>query len=456
MMERHTILGEGNINKLLLKFSIPAIAGMAVNALYNVIDRIFVGRGVGSDALSGIAVTMPFMLPLFGFAVLIAVGTAVRVSIKIGEKKLEEAESIIGNGFILSVIIGVALTIICIIFMKPILIAFGGSDTSLDYAEQFMRIIIFGTVLQIIGLTLNSAIRAEGNPMMALATMLIGALINTALNPLFIFVLHLGVRGSALATLISQAFTAVWTLYYFVNPKNIIRLKIKNMRLKLHIIRDILSIGLGPFILQSAVGVMLLVANNVFTGIGGNDALAVIGIISVISMLFNMIISGFAQGMQPIVGYNHGAKNVQRVKDAFTSSLLMATAVCIAGFIPVFFFSREIMSLFFGDNDYILKMGSQGLKYSLMTLPLLGFQNISISYFQAIGKFKQSIFLYLMRQLVLIIPLLFILSNLFGFYGGVAAFPATDVIITVITAVLVISDRRKMNLFEKTRIETAL
>jgi putative MATE family efflux protein len=443
-MKRHTILGQEKIGKLILRFSIPAIAGMAVNALYNVIDRIFVGRGIGSDALSGIAVTMPFMITLFAFAVLIAVGAAVRVSIKIGEKKLAEAEIIIGNAFLLSLLIGVALTVICLIFMEPILIMFGGSGDSLDYAEQFMQIILLATVFQMIGFTLNSAIRAEGNPLMALSTMLIGAVINTALNPLFIFVLHLGVRGSALATLISQVITSVWTLFYFLDKKNIIRLKIKNMRLKLSILRDIFSIGAGPFVLQCAVGTMLLVANHIFFGFGGKDALAVIGIIAVVNMLFNMLVSGISQGIQPIIGFNHGAKNVHRVKETLEISLLMATAICIAGFIPVFFFSREIMTLFSENNSYIQEMGATALKYSLLTLPLIGFQLISISYYQAVGKFMQALFLYMTRQLVIIIPLLLILSSLFGFYGGVAAFPISDIIITVITAVLIFSDWRKM------------
>ena len=231
MIDRHAVLEKENIKKLVLKYSVPAIAGMAVNALYNLVDRIFVGQGVGTDALSGIAVTLPFTLTLLGFAVLIAVGTAVRVSIKIGEKKPGEAERIIGNGFTSSLIIGAVLTIACLIFMRPLLIMFGGSDVSLFFAEQYMGVLIFGTTLQMIGLTLNNSIRAEGNPIMALVTMLAGAIINTALDPLFIFVLHLGVGGSALATLIAQAGTALWTMWYFLNPKSLIRLKLKNLNL---------------------------------------------------------------------------------------------------------------------------------------------------------------------------------------------------------------------------------
>ncbi len=443
-MDRHTILGKEKILKLIFKFSIPAVAGMAVNALYNVIDRIFVGRGVGSDALSGIAVTMPLMLTIMAFAMLVSIGTAVRVSIKIGEKKIEEAENIIGNAFTLSVIIGLALTVICFIFMAPILTAFGGSGISLDYAGQFMRIVLFSTVFQMIGFTLNSSIRAEGNPIMALSTMAIGAVINTILNPFFIFVLHLGVKGSALATVISQAVTAVWTLIYFLDVKNLIRLKIKNMKLKLHIVRDIFSIGAGPFTLQCAISIMLIVTNHIFYKYGGRDALAVIGIIAVINMMFNMIVSGISQGIQPIIGYNYGAKKTGRVKETLEFSVIMATVICIIGFIPVFFFSREIMMLFSKDNAYILSLGATGLKYSLITLPLLGFQIISISYFQAVGKYLHALFLYMMRQLIVVIPLLVLLSSIYGFYGGIAAFPVSDIIITAVTVVFIIKEWKKM------------
>jgi putative MATE family efflux protein len=443
-MDRHTLLGQSKIGPLIAKFSIPAIAGMAVNALYNVIDRIFVGRGVGMEALSGIAVAMPFMIVLMAFAVLISVGTAVRLSISLGAKKIDEAEKIVGNAFVVSIISSLFLTVIGFLFLKPILVVFGGSGDALRYAEDFMRIVLLATVFQSIGYTLNGAIRAEGNPMMALATMVIGAIINTALNPFFIFVCGLGVRGSALATLVSQIVTAGWTFMYFLRKKNLIRLKARNFKPMPEVLGRIVAIGIGPFILQISMSAMLLVVNQVFSGFGGQDALAVIGIITVFSMLFGMIISGLSQGIQPIIGYNHGAGNPARVKRTIELSILIGTAICVAGFVPIFFWSREVMSLFSSDNPYIRDVGSLTLKYAFLTLPLLGFQIIGITYYQAVGKFIHALAYYLLKQVLLIIPLLLILPHFFGFFGGVAAFPITDIIMTVITGVLLASDWRKM------------
>jgi putative MATE family efflux protein len=287
MDNRHSMLGNESISRLIVKFSIPAVAGMTVSALYNVIDRIFVGRGVGSDALSGVVVTFPVMMIILGFSLLLSVGTASMVSIKLGQKKKDAAENIIGNAFTLSMLLGIILSTACYLFMKPLLMAFGGEGAPLLYAEQFMQVALFSIVFQMIGFTLNGAIRSEGNAIIALLTLIIGNAINLILNPLFIFVLHLGVRGSALATLISQCVTAAWTFFYFVNKKSLLRLRIKNLRLKPVFMKEILSIGLAPFILQNALSLMLIISNLVFKKFGDGEGLAAVGIITVISMLFN-------------------------------------------------------------------------------------------------------------------------------------------------------------------------
>jgi putative MATE family efflux protein len=378
------------------------------------------------------------------FGLLLSIGTAVKLSIKLGEKKISEAEGIIGNALVLSVFTGLAMTAAGFVFMNPLLIAFGGNGVSLDYSRQFMQIVLFSSVFQMIGMTLNSSIRAEGNPILALWTMVIGSILNTILNPFFIFILHMGVKGSALATMISQFATSVWTFIYFIDSRNIIRLRMKNLALKREYVAGIISIGTGHFLPQIALSILLLVINHVFGKYGGRDALAVIGIIGTINMLFSMIISGISQGIQPIFGYNYGAKNAHRVKMTLEISIIMSTALCVVFFLPIFFFSRDIMMIFSRDSQYIQSFGADGLKYSLLALPLLGFQIISISYFQAVGKYMQTIFLYILRQLLVIVPLLYILSVRYGFYGGIAAFPISDIIISAIVGMFIYLGWRKM------------
>lgn len=444
-MDRHTLLGKEKIGKLIWRFSLPAIAGMVVNALYNVIDRIFVGRGVGSMALSGIAITMPFMMILMSFAMLVSIGAASLISIKLGEKKKVEAEIIIGNALCLSILIGISLSIICSFFIEPILIAFGGNGESLSYAKEFMQVILFSTIFMMIGFTLNSAIHAEGNPMMALSTMIIGSVINTILNPIFIFGLHLGVRGSALATLILQFITALWTFLYFMDSRNLLRLKFKNLKLNAGIVTGIIAIGLAPFVMQMAMSIMQVIANYVFGKYGGNVALAVVGIIGVISMLFIMPIVGINQGIQPIIGYNYGAKYFVRVKRTIELATIGATILSLAGFVAIFFFNKNIMMLFIKDDQNMLNLGSLGVKYSMITLPIVGFQIVGSAYFQAVGKFRQALFLNIVRQVVTLIPLLLILPIFFGLYGGIAAFPISVLISTALTAILIGLEWKNLN-----------
>ncbi|MGA2143016.1 MAG: MATE family efflux transporter, partial [Brevinematales bacterium] len=363
-MDRHTALGKEGILSLIIRFSIPSVVGFTVNAIYNIIDRIFVGRGVGSDALSGVAVAMPFMLTITAFSLFISVGMAVRISIKIGEGKTEEAERIIGNGFILGIIAGLILTAVCTIFMRPILIAFGGKGVSLEYAGKFMDIMVFSIVFQMISYTLSSSIRAEGNPNISLAIMVAGAVINTILNPIFIFVLRLGIAGSALATVISLFAGAVWGILYFTGKNNIIRLRIKNLRPDPKIIFSILSAGSGVFFFHCTQSIMIIVSNNIFSRYGGNDAIAVFGIVCVVNNLFIEVVAGISDGIQPIIGYNYGAGNSGRVKATLLRSIIISSVFCLMGFIPLFFFSRDIISMFSRDNSSIRELGTWGLKYS--------------------------------------------------------------------------------------------
>ena len=445
-MDRHEMFKKERIGKLVLKFSIPAIAAMAVSALYNVIDRIFVGQGVGAEALSGIAVTAPMMMILTAFALLCAAGTSVLVSIKLGEGNAAEAEHTIGNAFSLAMTMGLVLSLILIFFLKPILVIFGGTGIVLDYAVQFMQIITLAVIFQFTGYTLNYSIRAVGNPVMALVTIVIGAVINTILNPFFIFVLHLGVRGSALATLVSQFVTMIWTIAYFTNPRHAIRLKLRNLIPSFSIIKRILTVGLPPLFLQGMASITLSVANIVVFRYGGNNGLAVIGVLGVIYVMFQMILSGIGQGVAPIIGYNYGSNNFARVSRTVRIAMLMGTVICLVGFTGTFFFNKSIMALFTRENAELLDTGAPGLKVICLALPLMGFEIIAGGYFQAIGKYPAAIFINLLRQSLVTIPLLLLFSRFYGLKGCFAAFPATDVIAAIVIAVMLAAEWKKQKI----------
>ncbi|HWJ02253.1 MAG TPA: MATE family efflux transporter, partial [Verrucomicrobiae bacterium] len=276
-MKQTQLLGEENVGKLLLKFSVPAIIGMLVNAMYTIIDRIFVGRGVGSLALSGIAISFPIPLVIMAFGMLIGLGATSLISIRLGEGKREEAEQIVGNSFVLMVLISLTISVLTFVFMEPLLMQFGASREVLPYARQFVSVLVWGAVFQGIGFGMNNFIRAEGNPKVAMITMIMGAVFNTILNPIFIFVLHMGVAGSALATVISQGIISIWVLSYFVGDKALLKLRWKNMKLDWTIIRPILAIGLSPFSMQIVASVVTIIFNKALAVHGGDLAIAAMG-----------------------------------------------------------------------------------------------------------------------------------------------------------------------------------
>jgi len=444
-MHNPNALGEKSIGKLLWDYSLPAVTGMLVSALYNVVDSVFVGNGVGELGLAAVAIAFPIMIILMAFGMLVGIGATAQISIKIGEKNKEEAEKILGNSFSLVLIIALALTALLIIFLDPILIALGAETTTLPYARDFTRIIVLGSVFSYIGFGLNNIIRAEGSPKTAMATMLISAVLNTILNPLFIFVLKLGISGSALATVLSQAVSAVLVLVYFLGPKGYLKLHVRNLRLEPKIVRTIFAIGMSPFLMQIAASVVSVLYNHSLMVYGGELAIAAMGIVNRIGMLMLMPIFGISQGVQPLIGYNFGAKNYGRVKEALKKAILAATAFGIIGFIFVQVFDNYIIRLF-NNNPELISIGSHGLRIFLAMLPIIGFQIVSSTYFQAVGKAKQSLFLSLSRQVIILIPLIIILPRLWGLTGIWMASPIADLISSAITAVFLAVEVRKLRL----------
>lgn len=444
-MDRSKQLGEEKVGKLLLKFSIPAIVGMLVNALYNIVDRIFVGKGVSELAITAITVAFPISIIIMAFGMLVGIGAAATVSIKLGQKRKDEAEEILGNAFTLIIIVSLGVTILGLIFMEPLLKIFGASEAALPLAKQFISIILIGALLQNVGFGLNNIIRSEGNPKMAMSTMLIGAILNTIFNPIFIFVLHTGVRGSALATIVSQTVCSIWVVQYFTKGKSTLKLKTKNFKLKKGIVRQIFSIGLSPFLMQLAASIITIILNKGLATYGGDTAIAAMGIINSVSMLILMPIFGINQGAQPIIGFNYGAKNFARVKNALKLAILAATTISTTGFILVELFPRQIIGIFIsGKGSELLTIGSRGIRIYLMMLPIIGFQIVSSNYFQAVGKAKISIFLSLSRQVIVLLPLIIILPQILKLDGVWIAGPSSDFIASIITGMFLIRELRKL------------
>jgi putative MATE family efflux protein len=438
------LLEKEPIGKLLVKFSLPAIIGMLVMASYNVVDRLFVGNGVGTMAISGITITFPLIIIVLGFGMLVGIGSTALVSIKLGEKKNEEAEQIIGTALVMSFIVSALIMIIGYSFMEPMLIAFGGSGEVLVYAKSYLTIILIGIPFQQVSFAMNAIIRGQGDPKQAMLTMLIGAGLNIALNPLFIFVFHWGIQGSAIATVISQFVSCSWVLYYFVAKKSYVKLHLHNIRLNYSVLPGILAIGMSPFIMQIAGSVINIIINNELAEYGGDIAIAAMGIgYSLIMMIF-MPIFGINQGIQPIVGYNYGAKNFDRVRETLKLGIISASSFCIFGFIVIMIFAESIMGLFSGGDQQLIDIGAHGIRIFTLTLPIIGFQIISISYFQAVGKPKQSLILTLTRNGGLVIPLLFILPRIFLLDGIWMTTPISDFLSSILAAIFLLSEMKRL------------
>lgn len=435
-MDQTSQLGEDSIGNLLIKFSVPAIVGMLVNALYNIVDRIFVGHGVGALAISGITFVYPIMTIIMAFGMLVGIGATALISIRLGQRKKEEAEKILGNTFVLLIIISLLLTAAGLAFCDPIIRFFGASGQVFIYAKQYIVIILMGTIVQCLSFGLNNIIRADGKPMIAMGTMLIGAIINAILNPLFIFVLHFGIRGSALATVISQTISAIWVLSYFFSGRSMLKIKRENLKLEKGIVLGIVSIGLSPFLMQVAASVITIMFNDSLLKYGGNIAVAAMGIINSVTMLILMPIFGINQGSQPIIGYNYGAKKYGRVKRTLKIAIIAATVITATGFIFVELFPTQIFRAFNSTDKEFIRVGVHGIRIFLMMLPILGFQIVSTNYFQATGRPKHSIFLSLIRQVLVLIPLILILPPIFHLDGVWMAGPASDLISSVVTAIL--------------------
>lgn len=442
-------LGEEKIGKLLINFSVPAVVAMLVNASYNVVDRIFIGRGVGSLGIAGVTIVFPFMLLLMAFGMLIGLGTTALISLKMGEQRIKEAERILGNGFVLLLVVYFIISIWGLVFMEPLLRIFGATKEILPYSVQYMSVILYGAIFQGISFGMNNFIRAEGSPRYAMFTVLIAAICNMILDPIFIFGFGLGIRGAALATIISQALSAFWVLYYYMGGKSILKIRRENMRLQARIVKLIVTIGSAPGAMQIAASILYIILNNSLSYYGGDLAISAMGIVYSITMMILMPIFGINQGAQPIIGYNYGAKKFFRVKKTLRLAVLAATVIVTLGFVVTRLFPAELIGLFNEEDAELIALGSYALSVNLVLLPVIGFQIICANYYQAIGKPKQAMVLSLSRQVLILIPALLIIPKYFGLKGVFMAGPVSDLGAALLTAVCIYQELQQLNEKEK-------
>lgn len=431
------------ISSLIVKFSIPAIVGMVVNALYNVVDRIFVGRGVGDLALAGITVQFPISLIIMAFTMLIGIGASTMISIRLGQQKDQEAQEIMGNALVLMLIASTVISVAGLIFLKPIVSLLGASSDIMPYALDYSGIILVGTVFFMFGMGANNFIRAEGNPRIAMLTMLIGAATNIVLDPIFIFAFGWGIKGAAIATVIAKLVSAIWVLHYFFRGKGHLKLSLPKIRLNPTHIIGILTLGAAPFSMQLAASLLNVVLNKGLKFYGGDMALAGMGIVSSIATLLLMPLFGLNQGLQPIIGYNYGAGNYGRVKEALLKGMAAATMISVAGFLVINVFPAQLVGLF-NKNPELVDLGATALRTFLFALPLIGAQAIGAGYFQAVGKPKHAALLSLSRQVLILIPALLIMPRFLGLSGIFYAGPVSDTLSALLTGTWVFIELRKL------------
>lgn len=441
-------LGEKNIGALIWKFFWPAFIGISVNALYNIVDRIFIGRGVGALALSGLSVVFPIMILVAAFGMLIGIGAGVRISINMGKKEFNLAERVLGNGFVLMIIVGMVVTAIGFAVKTPMLRSFGANEQTIGYAQDYLNIILLGALFQVIGFSMNNIIRSEGSPRNAMYSMIISAGINVVLDPVFIFGFGMGVKGAAIATVISQFVLMVWVVSHFRSKRSVLRLKLRNMKLDWSIIWQIITIGMAPFAMQIAGSVVQATYNTQLIRYGEDVAVGAMGIINSVAILIVMAIVSINMASQPIIGYNFGAGNYSRVRQTWNIGLKVGTIVAIIAFILVELFPGTIIRLFNHDDPQLYAIGIQGLRIFVMMLPLVGWQVICSNYFQSIGKAKISLFLTLLRQVIVLLPLLTVLPRYWGITGIWIASPISDFISSCVVFIFYRIERRKLHLLE--------
>ena len=441
-------LGTKPVGKLLMQYAIPAIIAMTASSLYNMVDSIFIGQGVGAMAISGLAITFPFMNLSAAFGAAIGVGASTLMSVKLGQKDYRTAENILGNTITLNIIIGVMFGVVCLMFLDPILRFFGASDQTIVYARDYMEIILLGNAITHLYFGMNSVLRSASKPRHAMYATMFTVVLNTILDPLFIWTFGLGIRGAAYATVLSQLVALIWQFWIFSNPKELIRLKRGIYSLRGDLVKNIIGIGISPFSMNVCACMVVIFINNQLVRFGGDMSVGAFGIANRIVFIFVMFVMGINQGMQPIAGYNYGAQKLDRMMQVVKLSIIAATAIMILGWFLAMLAPRQCVILFTTDQ-HLIDTTVHGMRRMMVMLPIVGYQMVITNFFQCIGKVKISIFLSLSRQLLFLLPALALLPIWFGLDGVWLAQPVSDLIASVVTAWIMIVYMHKFKLQHK-------
>ncbi|MBN2648925.1 MAG: MATE family efflux transporter [Prolixibacteraceae bacterium] len=435
-------LGTKNVWKLLMQYAIPSVIAMTASSLYNITDSIFIGQGVGALAIAGLAITFPMMNLAAAFGSMVGVGAATLMSLRLGQKDYDSANKILGNVFVLNLVFGVAYTLVILTFLDPILFFFGASVETISYARDYMQIITLGNVVTHMYLGLNALLRATGKPRVSMYSTIFSVVINIGLTALFIYGLGWGIRGAALATVIAQTSMLMWQIKIFSNKKEFVHLKRNTLHVERKIVLDSLSIGMAPFLMNVAMSAVIIVINQSLVRHGGDMAVGAFGIINRVLIFFPMVVLGLTQGMQPVVGYNFGARNIERVNKALKYTILLATGVTSLGFIMGMFFPEQVARLFTRDK-VLIDIVVPGLRTVLIVFPIVGFQMVVSNFFQSVGMARKAIFMSLTRQVFFLLPSLFILPRFFGVMGVWYSMPLSDLLSGLVAVYMLVVQYRK-------------
>jgi len=434
-MQNNNVLADRDIKKLLFKLSLPATAGMIVMALYNVVDTIFVGRGVGALGIAGLSIVFPIQMIVMAFGQLLGMGGASVVSRSLGEGNIRKANSVVGTIFSSTLIFSVIITIGFLVFKEQLLILFGASEGIYPYAKDYYEIIVFASILFITAMSINNLVRAEGHAKVAMNTMVIGAVLNIILDPIFIFTFNMGVRGAAWATVISQFIAVVYIIRFINSGKSILKIKIEHLKVKLPILKEIFAIGISSFMRNVAGSLVFALFNRALGANGGDLAIAAYGIVQRFLRLLVMPTIGIAQGMQPIAGYNYGAGRFDKVREVNKIAIIWATCVASFGFFVAQLFPSQMMMIFTDDPE-LIAMGANAMRLMMLLIPVVGFHIVGTTIFQALGKALPSFILSMSREILFLIPLILVLPKFWGLNGIWLTMPISDILSFILTAIM--------------------
>lgn len=436
-------LGTKPVGKLLAQYAFPAIIAMIAASLYNIVDRIFIGQIVGPMAISGLAITFPFINLGAAFGAAVGIGASTSISVKLGQRDYDTAENILGNTVTLNLIIGSAFGIICLIFLDPILRFFGASDATIPYARSFMEVILAGNVISHMYFGMNAVLRAASKPRQAMMATIFTVLMNIVLDFIFIRLWGWGIRGAAFATVLSQALALCWQMKQLTNKDEILHLKRGIYRLKRHLVENIISIGISPFLMNVCACIVVIFMNNQLVRYGGDMAVGAFGIAYSVAMIFVMFVIGLDQGMQPIAGYNYGSQQTDRLMRVLKLTIFAATGIMVTGWLIAHLTPYYCARMFTKDPE-LIRQAIKAIQINMMMYPVVGFQMVVTNFFQCIGKVKISIFLSLSRQLLFLIPLLVILPHFFNLNGVWASLPSSDFLASLVAAIIMMAYIRRL------------